>query len=248
MERSARYPLLDVLRGFSLLSMIAYHATYDLVVLYGVRLSWYFDTPGYIWQQSICWLFILLSGISWHFSHNPLKNGLVISMCGLLITLATAVFMPSQLVIMGILSFIGAAILLMIPVSRLTKNVNPRFAAIVSLVLFFLFRNVGRISLGFERFILTPIPQWFYTFPGGFILGFPSANFYSSDYFALIPWFFLFAFGHFLWRCIEYNSAVQHALCFDLPPLRILGRKSLIIYLLHQPLIMLVLSGVMRCL
>ncbi|WMJ84618.1 heparan-alpha-glucosaminide N-acetyltransferase [Oscillospiraceae bacterium LTW-04] len=246
MKRSARYALLDALRGFSLLSMIAYHATYDLVAIYGVRLPWYFDTPGYLWQQSICWGFILLSGISWHFGRSPLKKGLVISTCGLLITLTTAIFMPSQLIIMGILSFIGAATLLMIPVSRLTKNVDPRLAAAISAVLFFLFRNVSRGSLGFERLILMQIPERLYTLPGGFVLGFPPAGFYSSDYFALIPWFFLFSFGHFLWRFIKPNSSVQAALRFDLPPLSILGRKSLIIYLLHQPLIMLVLMLVMR--
>lgn len=246
MKRSARYALLDALRGISLLSMICYHATYDLVAIYGVRLPWYFDTPGYLWQQSICWSFILLSGISWHFGRSPFKKGLVISACGLLITFATAIFMPSQLIIMGVLSFIGAATLLMIPVSRLFKNVDPRVAAGISAALFFVFRNVSRGSLGFEGFILMQIPRQLYTLPGGFILGFPQTGFYSSDYFAILPWFFLFSLGYFLWRCIEPNSHMQAAMRFDLPLLSMLGRKSLIIYLLHQPLIMLVMTMIMR--
>ncbi len=246
MKGSARYALLDALRGFSLLSMIVYHATYDLVALYGVRLPWYFDTPGYIWQQSICWVFILLSGISWHFGRSPLKRGLVTSFCGLLITAVTAAFMPAQLIIMGVLSFLGAAALLMIPVNRLLKNVDPRLSAAASAILFFLTRNVSRGGLGFEGIHLARLPDFLYALPGGFILGFPPAEFYSSDYFALLPWFFLFAFGHFLWPCLEGSSRVKAALRLNLPPLGILGRRSLIIYLLHQPAIMLVLTIIIR--
>ncbi|MEA5134559.1 MAG: heparan-alpha-glucosaminide N-acetyltransferase [Candidatus Fimivivens sp.] len=246
MKRSARYTLLDAMRGISLLSMICYHATYDLVAIYGVQLPWYFDTPGYLWQQSICWSFILLSGISWHFGRSPLKKGLVISACGLLITLTTAIFMPSQIIIMGVLSFIGAATLLMIPVSRLFENIDPRLAAGVSAALFFASRNISRGALGFEGLTFMRIPRPLYTLPGGFIMGLPQAGFYSSDYFAIVPWFFLFSLGYFLWRCIEPNSHVQAAMRFDLPPLSMLGRRSLIIYLLHQPVIMLVLTLVMR--
>ena len=247
MKGSARYALLDTLRGFSLLSMIIYHATYDLVAIYGVRLPWYFNTPGYLWQQSICWTFIFLSGISWHFGRSPLKKGLVISLCGLLITAVTAIFMPSQRIIMGVLSFLGATTLLMIPVHRLFRNVDPRLAALVSAVLFFVTRNVSRGALGFEGIHLVRLPDFLYALPGGFILGFAPAGFYSSDYFALLPWFFLFAFGCFLWPCINKdNPPVKAVLHLNLPPLGLLGRRSLIIYLLHQPLIILVLTILMR--
>lgn len=246
MSGNARYALLDALRGFCLLSMIAYHATYDLVVLYGVRLPWYFDTPGYLWQQSICWGFILLSGVSWHFGRSPLKRGLLVSACGLGITLVTALFMPSQRIIMGVLSLLGAASLLMIPVDRALTRVDPRLSAMASAALFFITRNVSQGALGFEGLRLARLPDFLYTLPGGFIFGFPPASFYSSDYFALLPWFFLFSFGHFWWCCLKKDGCVRAALRFDLPVLSLLGKKSLIIYLLHQPLIMLVLAVVMR--
>ena len=60
-----RDPLLDALRGFALLHMIAYHAVWDLVNLRGMKLSWFEGTPGFLWQQMICWSFILLSGFCW---------------------------------------------------------------------------------------------------------------------------------------------------------------------------------------
>lgn len=49
-----RYALLDELRGLDLVSMMLYHACWDLVFLFGVQMNWYAATPGHLWQQSIC--------------------------------------------------------------------------------------------------------------------------------------------------------------------------------------------------
>ena len=57
-----RLQLLDVIRGITLLSMIAYHGSWDLVYLAGVNWPWYHSKEAFLWQQSICWTFILLSG------------------------------------------------------------------------------------------------------------------------------------------------------------------------------------------
>ena len=57
-----RYALLDELRGLDLISMMCYHGLWDVVFLFGVQLPWYTGMPGHLWQQSICWVFILLSG------------------------------------------------------------------------------------------------------------------------------------------------------------------------------------------
>ena len=60
---SGRYTLLDELRGLDLVSMMLYHGCWDLVNLFGIQADWYYGLPGHLWQQSICWVFILLS--SW---------------------------------------------------------------------------------------------------------------------------------------------------------------------------------------
>lgn len=59
---SGRYTLLDELRGLDLVSMMLYHGCWDLVNLFGIQADWYYGLPGHLWQQSICWVFILLSG------------------------------------------------------------------------------------------------------------------------------------------------------------------------------------------
>ena len=45
---------LDSLRGLTLVSMMAYHACWDLVYLYGFGWDWYHSFWAYVWQQSIC--------------------------------------------------------------------------------------------------------------------------------------------------------------------------------------------------
>ena len=44
-----RYALLDELRGLDLVSMMLYHACWDLVFLFGVEMKWYAATPGHLW-------------------------------------------------------------------------------------------------------------------------------------------------------------------------------------------------------
>lgn len=72
---SGRYALLDELRGLDLLSMMLYHGCWDLVNLFGIQADWYYGLPGHLWQQSICWVFILLSGFCVQLGHHTLRRG-----------------------------------------------------------------------------------------------------------------------------------------------------------------------------
>ena len=69
-------------------------------------------------------------------------------------------------------------------------------------------------------------------------LGFPNPGFFSTDYFPLFPWFFLFLTGHFLHRLLEEKDLNQRLFSRgQVPVLNWMGRHSLIIYLLHQPVL-----------
>lgn len=59
-----RFWQIDALRGLALLNMLVYHAMYDWVYIFGHASSWYdiWSTHCHVWQQYICWSFILLSG------------------------------------------------------------------------------------------------------------------------------------------------------------------------------------------
>ena len=106
--------MLDTVRGLCLISMILYHGMYDLVNVKGYSVPWYNALPGYWWQQSICWTFILLSGLCWQLSRHPLRRSLMLVGCGAAITLVTWFFMPSELIQYGVLTLLGFSALLMI--------------------------------------------------------------------------------------------------------------------------------------
>src|SRR5699024_8807333 len=86
-----RYALLDELRGLALISMIGYHAMWDLVYMFGLYAPWYGGTPGFLWQQATSWTFILLSGFCLGLGHHPVRRGLIAFGGGALVTLVTLI-------------------------------------------------------------------------------------------------------------------------------------------------------------
>lgn len=232
------YGLLDTVRGVCILSMVAYHGMYDLVDIFGLPSAWYTGLPGYIWQQSICWTFILLSGMCWQLSRHHVKRGLLLVGCGAAISLITWLAMPSQRILYGVLNLLGLSALLLIPLDKLFRKI-PAWAGLGgALLLFALTKNVSRGSLGFEGLVLCQLPSWLYVTDLLAVAGFPSPGFWSTDYFPLLPWFFLFCAGYFLWRLLSQSERAKERLASGVRPLSFLGRHSLIIYLAHQPVLM----------
>ena len=198
--------------------MIAYHGAYDLVYLYDVRIPGYRSLPGYLWQQSICWIFIFLSGFCFCLGRfdggRRIRRGLLLSVCGLLITAVTALLMPGSLILMGVLSFFGLAVLLTVPLYPLLIRIPAPAGLAGCLLLFFLTRDVSSGWLGFEGLRLLALPDFLYQGILPMILGFPWPGFFSTDYFALLPWIFLFWSGFFTFRCLfgkKYAGAVTAA-------------------------------------
>ena len=258
----SRLALLDEIRGVTLISMALYHFLWDLVFIAGIDIPWYYDAArhaytwgAHIWQQSICWTFIFLSGFCWSLGRRHLKRGLTVYLAGGLVTIVTLLFLPEDKVIFGVLTLIGSSMLIMIPMNIVFQTIKS-WAAIVLLTvisgflfLLFLPAMYGRLGsfVGLwngDGFFHggTRLPQslycsWFSTY-----LGFPMESFTSTDYFPLIPWFFLFLTGYF------FHKLCRHGLCRNdpgasflrqsrLPPLAFIGRHSLFIYMLHQPVL-----------
>ena len=233
-----RLHFLDALRGVTLISMIAYHGMWNLVYLFGVQAPWYRGTPGYLWQQSICWTFILLSGFCWSFSRNHVKRGLLVFGGGAVVTAVTCLVMPENRILFGVLTCIGSCMLLLIPVEKGAKKVPAWAGLVLCFALFFLLRNCAEGTLGFEGLVLCSLPQTFYRNDLTAYLGFPQRGFFSTDYFPLIPWFFLFVAGYFLQRLLDEKGLNEKLFAKgEIPVLNWIGRHSLIVYLLHQPIL-----------
>ncbi len=228
---SARYAAPDTLRGLVLISMVMYHGAWDLVNLYGLRMAGFNALAGYTWQQSICWSFILLSGFCFPLGKHHLKRGLELLFCGSLITLVTS-FVAGSLVLFGILFFLGSAQLLTIGLSKI--KLAPVFGFVGSMFLFLIFRTVASGTIGIGGIDVT-LPSFLYSSTFSAYLGFPPSSFYSNDYFALLPWLFLYFAGFYMYGlfgkrlCKTYKK--DNILTF-------LGRHALGVYLLHQPVLL----------
>lgn len=233
-----RYQLLDTIRGIVLVSMIVYHASWNFVYIYGMNWAWYRSKGAYIWQQSICWTFILLSGFCFSLGKRHLRSGLMVFGGGLLVTLVTLLVMPQNRVVFGVLTCIGSCILILTLIEKIIKKIPAEIGLGFAFSLFLFTKNIndGYLGLGNSQMIEVST-NWYQNYVTTY-LGFPFRGFYSTDYFSLIPWLFLFISGFYLYGIFEKygflkKSFMEKGIC----GFAFLGRNSLLIYLLHQPVI-----------
>lgn len=244
-----RYRILDEIRGITLCSMILYHAVWDLVYMFGYDWAWYRSDFAYLWQQSICWCFILLSGFCFSMGRRKWRRGLIVFGAGTLVTVVTHLVMPAQKVRFGVLTMLGVSMLLMALCEKIMALLFPEKKWTISwkyiglgtcAVLFFLTRDINLHHLGFEGIRLCRLPDaWYRCNDFMTFLGFTGSGFYSTDYFSLMPWFFLFACGYFFYHIAKGKNCL-HKLSDEKINIRFLswmGRHSLVIYMLHQPVI-----------
>jgi uncharacterized membrane protein len=227
-----RFAGLDTLRGVALVNMIAYHACWDIVNFFEVDWGWYGSFWAYLWQQSICWTFVLLSGFCWNLGRRKGRRGLAALGGGALVSAVTVTLMPSGRIICGVLTLLGTATLLTIPLDRLLRRVPARLGAACSFLLFLLTRETAQGFLGLQGVRLVTLPRSWYQNDVTACLGFPGPSFQSADYFPLLPWIFLFWTGYYLYRLRR-----QERREISLPVVTGLGRNSLLVYLLHQPVV-----------
>ena len=233
-----RFPLLDSIRGTVLISMILYHVTWNFVYIYGMEWSWYRSKAAYLWQQSICWTFILLSGFCFSMGKRHIKNGSMVFGAGVLVTLATLIAMPQNRVVFGVLTCIGSCILLVAVMEKNMRKVPATVGMVCSFCLFLVTKNINAGYIGLGKNLFISLPKGWYANYVSTYFGFPFPEFYSTDYFSVFPWIFLFLTGFYLWGVFEkrkwWNSSL---LQIKIPFVNFLGRHSLLIYLLHQPII-----------
>ena len=202
---------LDALRGLALLNMLAYHAMYDWVYVFGHAGSWYnIGAPGcHVWQQYICWSFILLSGYSFTLARRPLKNGLIAAGCAAVLTVVTVGFMPSESIWFGVLHLNAAAVLLSCLIKPLLNKIPAVPGLIGSAMLFALTNQLPWGWLGFERWHIAALPAGWYD-ANLFWLGLPDlTRFSSADYFPILPWVFCSGAGCF-WRGCGGRARGRH--------------------------------------
>ena len=234
--KGRRYGIIDAARAVAIINMTAYHLCYDIFVVFGIWTGFYRSVPVMIWERFICCSFIMISGISLNFTRRGYFRGITVSLCGLAISLVMLIFMPEEMIWCGILSFLGAAMLITYALRGVLNKVPAAPGAGISLLLFVLCYGIPSGYIGILTYPLIKLPAAIYNLKWLAFLGFPSNDFYSSDYFPLLPWIFLFIFGYLLWRVIK-SKGLDRFLYKEIPVLGFIGRHSLFIYMVHQPVL-----------
>ena len=234
-----RYTELDALRGIAIVMMVLFHLVFDLSFfsLYQV------DTDHGFWRifgYATASLFVLIAGaavalragrIPFHAGEFAdmlpfIKRGLLLIGVGFLVTIGTYLFLAeSGYVLFGILHLIGTSTILAPLFFRLQRKV---------------------IIPG----ILIVLAGWLLTIPFGPVyllwMGIHPPGYYSVDYTPLIPWFGVFLIGMawgFWWYpngSRSFRLSLWYEKILRIPALP--GRHSLLIYLLHQPILLGLLS------
>jgi len=224
-----RFWELDALRGVALVFMVAYHFVFDLNYFEILRLGP--QSPFFLAAPAIGGAFLLLAGVSLSISYarhknlgaaalfsRQLRRGALLFAAAALITAATLAYPDRGFVVFGVIHLIA-----------------------VSVVLSFAFRNFGTANLFLGlALVLAGVAAGSVTVDTPFLvwLGVSFPGFYTLDYYPLLPWFGVVLVGMFLGKTV-YPGANRS---FRVPAprlgqLQFLGRNSLAIYLLHQPIL-----------
>lgn len=223
---TSRVAAFDILRGITIISMVCFHAAYDAVYIYGFDLPWFRDPVIQdVWRCSISWVFIALAGWMTRFSHNNLRRAALYGASALIVWLVTSVASVDTAISFGILYCMAACTLCWAALSPALKRVHPLLGLLIALGLFALTYTV---------------PRHLYAVDGLAWLGLPGPGFTSGDYYPLIPYCFLYAAGAFGARLFDRLSPGGYPAWMRrdwIAPLSAIGRHSLLIYLAHQPLL-----------
>lgn len=227
-EKRARLAAVDELRGLAMVLVLVYHFLYQL---------WAF---GYAGNPQDGWtvvigrtgavLFFVISGFSARLSHNLLRRSLITLGAAVLVWAATYFTDFTDPIVFGVLHCLGFCGLLTALLGGFAEKFPPLFGLAGSAALFVLLSGVPE-----GRFFQYALPAALYRSPYLFWLGFPADGFASGDYYPLLPWIFAYLCGFYLYAALRSRGMPVALSQKHLPALAWMGRHTLWIYLLHQP-------------
>lgn len=238
-DRSAatppRLPVIDIARGVAIVAMVIYHCSWDLSYYGFLPVDVGYDPGWVLFARSILFSFMALVGVGLVLGHGQgvrwkrfWKRTLFIAIGALLITLGTWITFPQSFVYFGVLHAIALFSLLALPFLFtpvwLTALVG---GAVIGLHFVYrdaLFNNVALSWIGFWD--VPPL---------------------TNDLVPLFPWFGVVLAGIVAAR-LARGSRLEAGLAKIQPRngaarfLGWMGRWSLVIYLVHQPLLLAVIA------
>ena len=209
--------------------MIVWHFLYDLAAAGFVPETLLQSPVMELARYAVAGSFIAISGVCARLSKRPLRRGLIVLAAALLVPAVT--YLIGAPVYWGILHLLGVCMLLYAAVRKRWERLPATAACGSALLIFALtFMLPVRVRVG--------VP---FLFP----LGLRTAAFASADYYPLLPWGALF-----------FAAAAAAERLGDIPPERKyapapralvwMSRRSLLIYLVHQPVLLALTALLLR--
>ncbi len=224
-----RYLQLDFIRGIAILLMVVFHLCFDLNNFHFIDIDIYHrvDRDWFYFRMIILTLFISCVGISLALANEEKidiqkvkKRFIQLSFFSVLITLASYITFPQTWIYFGILHFITLASVMALLFVRF------EWIALILGVLIVALFNLNIISM-----------HWLYELLKE-VLYLPER---TEDLVPLTPWFGVVLIGIFIGK--------KRLFLFPLPSnkltefIGLLGKHSLVIYLVHQPLFFGIIAG-----
>lgn len=212
---------IDFLRVIAICLMIIFHLVYDLNEFAGIQINYEAPLWYYIGKASAI-TFIFVAGISSGFSRKPYIRGFKVLAFGMIITIITYFFDKSQYIRFGILHFLG--------VSMILFSVLNRFKKWQLIILSIICLAMGTISANsiVSTFLLIPF-------------GFMYSGFNSMDYYPIFPYLSVFILGILAFKIYYYKGKSLFNLNYSTKFIKFVSSNSLIIYLIHQPVFLLII-------
>ncbi|MEZ0170885.1 heparan-alpha-glucosaminide N-acetyltransferase [Microvirga sp. TS319] len=234
-----RWDAIDVARGVAILAMIVYHFGWDLSFLQLIETN-VLQIPAWRWfARGIAGSFLLLAGVGLALAHLQgfrrsafLRRLLTVGGAALAVTLVTYFVFPDSYIFFGILHCIAVSSVLALPFLRLPPAITLLVAAFC-LAAPFLFTSAA---------LDAPSLDW---------LGLGASDPVTNDYVPIFPWFGMVLIGVALGKALVPRAGAWPLARWRArdPLSRFLvlaGRKSLPIYLLHQLVLLALLSGILQ--
>ena len=227
MNKKKRIEIIDALRGFAVVLMVAHHLLYNIWQFLDGP-SWLFTNPVFdVLHYIFAGLFIFLSGLSSRFSRGNIRRGLIALALAAGISVVTYLMdMPIWFGVLHLLAF-----------SMLFFGLTKRFWDLISRkaapALFIPLIVLGALATAhLEITTENPVASVILS-----ILGWRQAGFVSYDYFPILPWIFVFLLGTWAGTYVAERKLPARFYELQVPVFPAIGRKSLLIYVVHQPVL-----------
>ena len=224
MLKTSRYPVIDCIRGCAIIAMMLYHFGFDLNMQGYIAQDINHNATWQVARSLILGTFLFVAGFSISLAANQnISRRLIrlvrISACAILVSISSYFMFPDSWIFFGVLHFVVVG-------SLICWLVMPHKKLLFTLGILLLALGLFYQSPVFNQ----PLLKW---------MGMMTYKPITEDYVPLLPWLGVMMIGVGIG---QWTLTKKDILLFDdkpstvLFPVQWLGRHSLIVYMLHQPI------------